>query len=462
MAVLSKFAHKLEKNGYIARFNALKNIPVFYRKEYDIEVEKYIATNADEILSESIEPIIKLLLKNKVLVESPEYDDSVLQAIQNAAEKPYISVMYLILTEKCNFDCSYCFIERHMDLQKANVMSKETAKKAIDFFVYQIKKQPKLFEEEKAILFYGGEPLSNYSVLKYAANLINRYIREGKLPVKTELSLVTNGSLLTESIAKELSQMGVSFSISLDGATAKANQCRIFHGGKPAYENIINGIKAAKQAGVDFGLSITLSEEALAEKENLLSFLDEYDIKGIGYNILNTDKTFTVAEDYYERASAFIIDSFIQCRNKGIYEDRIMRKINSYTEHKLHYFDCAAEGGHQIVVAPNGEVGLCHGYLSSRETFITNVEDYNFDPLTNPLYLEWGKRTPLNMPQCYDCMALGVCGGGCALCAAANGNSIWDLDKGFCVHSKATLEFLVWELFDKIKNSEQPQNGNNI
>ena len=54
------------------------------------------------------------------------------------------------------------------------------------------------------------------------------------------------------------------------------------------------------------------------------------------------------------------------------------------------------------------------------------------------------------MPQCQDCMALGVCGGGCALNAKANGKSIWDLDERFCIHAKATLEFLFWDLFDQI------------
>jgi hypothetical protein len=42
-------------------------------------------------------------------------------------------------------------------------------------------------------------------------------------------------------------------------------------------------------------------------------------------------------------------------------------------------------------------------------------------------------------------------GGGCALNAKANGKSIWDLDERFCIHAKATLEFLIWDLFEQIK-----------
>ena len=453
--VLSKFSHKFEKNGYIARFNSLKNIPVFYESKYDDEVNKYINSKCkNEMLTENIKPLIDLLIKNKIIVDSYEYDEAVLNAIQQAADEPYPSVMYLILTEKCNFNCSYCFVERHMDSKKSNTMTEEIAKKAIDFYVEQIKRKPNLFENEKSIIFYGGEPLSNYSVLKYSANLINEYIDVGKLPRKTEVSMVTNGSFLTEDVALELSKMGVSFSISLDGATKKANECRVLQNGEPAYESILQGIKESKKAGVEFGLSITLSEQALQEKDSIISLINEYEIKGIGYNILNTDKSFSVASDYYERASNFIVDSFRTLRYKGIYEDRIMRKVKAFSEHQLLYFDCAAEGGHQIVVAPNGDIGICHGYLSSRKNFVTNVNDVNFDLQANSLYIEWGKRTPFNMPQCKECEALGICGGGCALCAAENGTSIWDLDKGFCVHAKTTLEFLIWDLFEKIKKDK--------
>lgn len=460
MAVLSKFAFESKKNGYVARYNSLKNIPVFYKDSLDQQVESYLNNQCNEaFVTKEIKPIVELLKKNKVIVVNHDYDDNVFTAIQNANEAPYPSILYLILTEKCNFNCSYCFIERHMNPNKANVMTKEIAKKAIDFFCKQIQCDPSKFDEEKTILFYGGEPLSNFDVLVYASKLVNEYIEKGKLPQKTTLSMVTNGSLLTRERAKVLKELGVEFSISLDGVTKKANSARVLKDGSPAYDKIINGIENAKAEGLQVGLSVTLSEQALAEKDDLLSLIDKYGIKGIGFNILNTDKTFTVSENYFEEATDFIIDSYRKFREKGIYEDRIMRKVTAFTEHKLYYCDCGAEGGHQFVVAPNGEIGICQGFLSSRNTFITNVDDDNFDILTNDLYQEWNKRSPFFMSQCKNCQCLGICGGGCALCAYENGSSIWDLDEGFCIHSKKILEFLIWDLFD-VLNEKAKKNEN--
>lgn len=451
---LSRFAQKLIKDGYVARFNSLKNIPVFYEEKYDELLEEYISGKFVDDEAQ-ISELVEQLKKNKVLVPNEQYDDMIINAINDSMEKPYPAILYLMLTEKCNFACDYCFIERYMDQTKTNVMTKEIAKKALDFYVKQIHLNMDLFEDEKSILFYGGEPLSNFEVLEYVAETVNEYKEKGLLPQKTSMGMVTNGTFITDEIAQKLNKLNVSFSISLDGATCLANACRKYHNGKLGYDDIIKGLEIAKRNNCNVGLSMTLSQEALAESDKIFEMVDKYKIQSLGFNILLTDKTYSVPEQYFEDVSKFIIDAYKIFREKGIYEDRIMRKVNAFIEHKLHYQDCAAEGGNQLVVAPNGDIGICHGYISTRETFVTNVDDENFVIHEDKDYLEWNKRTPLQMPQCQNCMALGVCGGGCALNAKANGTSIWDLDERFCIHSKKTLEFLIWDLFETLKQDEK-------
>lgn len=459
MFFLSKFAQKLIRNGYVARFNSLKNIPIYYKIELDEQIEKIINNNLVESqTNENILQIIDQLKKVKVLVPSKEYDNLILNSILSDLPKPYPAVLYLIMTEKCNFACDYCFIERYMNPKKTNTMTKEIAKKALDFYVNQINIDMNRFDEKKEIIFYGGEPLANFEVLKTCAKTIHDYIRKGLLPKNTNLSMVTNGTFIDDKIAKELNELGIAFSISLDGATPKANSCRKYHNGKPGYEDIIKGLDVAKQNNCEVGLSITLSQEALKDSDKIFELIEKYKIKSIGFNILLTDKTYSVPEEYFINVSKFIIDAFKIFRKDGIYEDRIMRKVNAFVNHNLHIQDCAAEGANQIVIAPNGDVGICQGYLSTRETFITDIYDSNFKMNENPLFLEWNKRTPLNMPKCLNCIALGTCGGGCALNAKANGSSIWDIDERFCIHSKTTIEFLIWELFDILIKEQKNKN----
>lgn len=73
-------------------------------------------------------------------------------------------------------------------------MSVETADKAVDFFIKQIKLSGMDFEENKpVIIFYGGEPLVNYDVLVYIAEKINSLRDVVKCVKNLEMSMVSNG-----------------------------------------------------------------------------------------------------------------------------------------------------------------------------------------------------------------------------------------------------------------------------
>ncbi len=79
--------------------------------------------------------------------------------------------------------------------------------------------------------------------------------------------------------------------------------------------------------------------------------------------------------------------------------------------------------------------------------FFSDVsKDFQFHE--NSTIREWGHRSPLNMPQCFDCSAIGTCGGGCAYGAMLRNGSIWSLDDRFCVHSLKTLEWMIWDLYE--------------
>jgi uncharacterized protein len=92
---------------------------------------------------------------------------------------------------------------------------------------------------------------------------------------------------------------------------------------------------------------------------------------------------------------------------------------------------------------------VCHAYLGERKHFVTNVHSaHDFDPANDPTFIEWSRRSPVNMPQCANCPAIGICGGGCAKNAEMSHGTIWELDERFCIHAKLTLEWMMWDLFD--------------
>ena len=72
------------------------------------------------------------------------------------------------------------------------------------------------------VIFYGGEPLVNFPVLVHIAERFNALRTVEKCIKNVELSMVTNGLLLTEERILKLKELGVSIAISCDGFTDAA------------------------------------------------------------------------------------------------------------------------------------------------------------------------------------------------------------------------------------------------
>lgn len=457
----SKFTHVLERDGVSVLYNSLKIMPVFVESDLVPIIKTFGNGKTLREVIDATEPekqqqltdLISSLDEAKILVDARSTDRKILEWFQgHYTGHPYVSIAYFILTDNCNFGCKYCFVESGMSKgHRFTHMTRETAKNGMDMFCRLISLDTDLFSEEKTIVLYGGEPLLNLSTMQYILETVRERIKEGILPENTVVSMVTNGSLITPEIAEILKTYNVNVAVSLDGDKAATNSCRQYQDGKPVYDDVIAGIQTLKQAGVDAGISCTMSPQCLENFDRTLDLIvNELQIDGLGFNILLNGEKYQALDNYNEKAAQSLIKAFQLFRQKNIFEDRMMRKVNSFVEKNIYSFDCGAAGGGQIVISPDGEVGICHGYLGERKYFPTTVEDSTFNPSNNRVFQEWSQRSPLNMKECEECIALGICGGGCPFNAEYETGSIWGLDTRFCVHAKMTLEWLIWDLFEQM------------
>lgn len=461
MVRYSRYAHTFDLGDDIALYHSLRMKPVYLNKKAYEDLQAWLAgpfCNDYDYAPENIKNEVNELVKYKILNYSEEDDNKVLQFVRSRVPGPAINVCYMITSEQCNLACKYCFLGNNDACKRSNFslenMSIETADKAVDFFIKQIKLSGMDFEDNKpAIIFYGGEPLVNYDVLVHIAEKINSLRDVEKCVKHLEMSTVSNGLLLTEERALKLKELGVSIAISIDGFTEEANAMRVDVAGNNVFNKILKTLDMCKRIGVDVSLSVTLSEETIKDTKDILRLVDSYGVKSFGFNIMMSDENFIVPQEYNEKASQFILDEFVELRKRGIYEDRIMRKLKSFTKSQVYFSDCAATGGGQIVIAPNGQVGICHGCLHNKQYFVTTVDDEEFDATKHKDFIEWSQLTPINKDECQDCPALGICGGGCPINAMhlKKGNTIHDLDERFCTHSKMTLDFLIRDLYRIIK-----------
>jgi len=451
--LFSKYCHKFDRNGHVALYNAFNHDVIFFSKSLWKKFNKnFCSGDSTKLISSASKAILSKLIKGRFLISNHSDDDKILEKKRKEFSESCISNMYLLLNEGCNLVCNYCFFEGgFVKRPPLNPMSLPFAKEAIDFYSKIIKKVDPVVisEKQKLINFYGGEPLLNRKVFEGAVIYISELMKKGDLPLDTRLSLNTNGTVMDDKLAKFIAKHKIEVGVSIDGPQLIHDRNRKYVNGRGTFKKAVKTFKMLQDAGANVGVSCTISECTVDKMMETLNWLvDVLGVKGMGFNPLIEHRGLKITDGAYAtKIAKNLIECFKIARNKNIYEDRMMRKVKAFVGGYFYDRDCSAIG-RQIVFGPNETVGVCMTYYATGKYFVKFDKD--FDPFTDNIWTEWGKRMPINMPKCLSCEALGICGGGCPFNADTRNGNIWEVDDFFCEHSKRTLEWLIWDLFDSM------------
>ena len=418
-----------------AVYNSLLMEPLYVNKETATKI-KY--NNFNE-LSSSITNDLK---KTGIIASSKKQDKEVFRLLKNEINKEIknkASIMYIIPNNNCNLQCKYCFIGK-LNNEHPKKMDYQTMQNAVDKYAEYSKTQ----DYPCKITFYGGEPLISYDNIKKIAEYIR--IKEYSF----ELSMVTNGILLSDEIIDFLKEFNFSVGISIDGPKEINDLNRITYGTKAGtYDIVEKNIKKLEKKDVDYGLSITVSNKLLEKQDEFLKWLEELKPKSFSYNMMHYTYKTNEWKKYYVDVTKFLIKSNNLMFDKGYSEDRIRRKYVAFYDRDFKYSDCAARGGNQFTVKPDGNIVICHGLWNTKENIIGNINEIDSinDIFKSKRYEEWYRNIPLNNKKCQDCKALYMCGGGCAMQSRDLFGGEKEIDKAFCIHTKQLQQYILKELY---------------
>lgn len=400
------------------------------------------------------EEVFSIMRKNRLLVPIEEGENQILFELREGLMSSITpTMMYLLLTDGCNLKCRYCFEDSPVAPSfSPSLMGAGTAEKAISYFACLSGKYDEGIKKQRLIHLYGGEPLLNKDVVRVSVLEIKKLQREGILPDNCETAIVTNGTLIDEEVTRFLGRNQVTIGLSLDGPEQINNLHRIAKSDQMnVFAEVMQAHKLLAKHGAKIGISATLTPEVIENAEEVLDFfINKLGIQdGICFNILHYNPIMQVDSEYFEKAASFLIKSFQTFRENGIYEERMMRKAEAFANKSPIYSDCGVNGN-QIVVSPDGKIGVCHDFIKPRKYFGGTVYAPHYDPVNEGLYEDWKNRSPFFMEQCVDCEAIAICGGGCPASAELQTGNRWNIDRRICPHSKLTLEWLIWDLYSNM------------
>jgi radical SAM protein with 4Fe4S-binding SPASM domain len=285
----------------------------------------------------------------------------------NPSPIPSLRYLELQITDRCNLQCHHCYIGEgsHQDLS-----------------VKQIQKVLEEFEEIQGLrlLLSGGEPLLHPHFWQINDILQNYAFRS---------VLLSNGTLITEEVAKRLNVHEVQ--ISLDGMQKGHESLR----GKGTFEKTIMAIDHLQKAKIRVSVATMIHRRNLLELDRLASFLQSKNIEEWNVDVpcvegrLKTNQEFCVSPS---EASQFL--------SYG-YGGGFHGSTNNST--------C---GAHLCAIIPNGTICKCG--LFSQEP-VGSIEE--------GLRTGWARipRIPLKDLTC-KCSVAEECRGGCRYRAKIQGD----------------------------------------
>ena len=427
----SKFVHQFDLEDGVCLYHSLLLKKVYMSKDEWNLIKPHFNKDLNELSGE-----LNRLFDLGFIVS--EGEDARLRelAIQKLNEPKKIHTMFLVLTEDCNFRCRCCY---ESDLKKDSHLSMnfDTAKRAINTFAKVTR-----HEIPRTILFYGGEPLLEKQLVIDCLDYITELEKENRLRRPTYKSITTNGTLLTEDLIKSLKKYGnLSIGLSFDGFEHNQNANRVYAGNKGTYKDVVSAIRLLNKYKMEFSAICTVGTHNVYELEDIVKhFVEDLGIKSVAFNLLiSKGDGKNPLEVSGELAAKNIIKAYDYLNSKGCYEGRLSRQMIPFIEEKLYFFDCDASGS-QVVVTPDGLVGPCVGFISSRRGFQNKIDNFDIYNGENELYL---KASPIVMEECQNCASIGICGGGCHYNRIMKEGDAYKPEKEFCNYANGVLKWMI-------------------
>ena len=311
-------------------------------------------------------------------------------------------LLILWVTTDCNLRCRYCYA---CGGERKEYMGWPVAKRAIDLMAAR----PGKFK----VQFAGGEPLLNMALIEQ----VIRYMEDGQ--IGSGYQIQTNGTLVTESVARRLKELHIAVGVSLDGLPAVNDRLRPFPDSRGSTGAVVAGITNLGKAGIRTGLTCVLSTENIAGLPGLVDMASYLgNIEGISIDVLRPAGRARQAMRATPEMAARYLDAAIQradqiaamggpaVKFREVERMRYMLAAGHARQYRCYFDACQS-----VMVTPGGDAYPCAS-LRGPEFLLGNVSEECFgDSLHERLAMA---KTVIGLPaMCLGCSDRELCGGPC-------------------------------------------------
>lgn len=335
-------------------------------------------------------------MKSMGFLREAEFEDK-----QHYDSSNKISSITLMLIQGCNLACKYCFGDEGR-YNHTGFMDLNTAKQSIDFLIENTN------SDKLNIIFFGGEPLLRFDLIKEIVNYCK--IKESTNKLKFYFSMTTNGTLLNKEVNEFIIENKINTMISIDG-DLNDNSDRVYQNGNQAYNDIIENTLYLRNKGL-------LSARATITPRNLdmvrvFEHLNTLNFRNIPISAADNSLGTLEYKGYIDE-NINLINQFKDYIKNGEIDKAKKVKILFRALKQIHFskkqnYPCGA-AFNSVAIDIDGNIYPCHRFVSYDHYNIGNVYS-NCMQTSNFIKKIFNDNSKLT--ECSSCFAKHFCRCGC-------------------------------------------------
>jgi len=359
------------------------------------------------------------------------------------------------VTKKCNFDCLYCF--RNLN---DNRIIDDQHLKDICQYILNITKERNL--KHVKVQVWGGEPLLAIDKLEYVYTFFQN------TDIELSIDVETNGSLVTENLAKKLYDMHINVGISIDGLQNHQDIQRRLVNGNSSYDLVKKGIKNLQKYYKNClgGIAVVTKYNYRDVEKMIKYFAEELKLSNMKFNIVRDNPNanqenigLDIEEVEWFANELFNVVKKYNVEQNKFNEANIMTRYNNLMERTNNNY-CTSKGCrggiNLISIDMQGDIYPCEmmdyeavkiGSIYQENNLSTNKDLVENVKKAKKENIYFRKKT---IDECLSCPWKYFCEGGCrSRIVYSNGKMKYDEIE--CAFNKIMYEKIIEDILGNIK-----------
>jgi radical SAM protein with 4Fe4S-binding SPASM domain len=309
--------------------------------------------------------------------------------------------LHLLLNEKCNFHCKYCYSAEGRSTAE---LSMETIRTALSWFLSSKRKAPK----DRTVMFMGGgEPVLSWEKLEQSTALAKQISAQNDVSV--HFSLTTNGSIMNGEMLDFLKTNHFTVQISFEVLPDIQNEQRGMN------DAVSSNLKRLTEAGISNFVRSTITAANVDRIREMVEYCQTNFplVKKLSCQNVVDPEYFTSVEavsDFFSRYSKAFAEAGEQAKKTGL-------ELRSSTSHLAKYSMREKFCYDIVCLTPYGTLTTCPDISSPKEEAYAQAvfaeienEEIVFD---DAAFKRLTKDSIHTVEKCRTCWARWNCGSGC-------------------------------------------------